>query len=405
MKLSEAGISAIKSVFANKMRSFLTMLGIIIGISSVIMLTSVGRGFQDGISGELTKMGSNMFSLYINYNENVREKDLLRMVDKNIILENPQILNVSSVYGYWGGEVINNLKKKNKKKANLQLLGVDSDYFKVNKATLLYGRLLNKDDNINRRRVAVVDNTLGKKVFGRANIVGEFVKVKTERGIQKYIVVGVIKNPMEKFMTLFKQESFSIITPIKTAHSLFKTNSVEYFEISSKNPKNIAQSAKNTIKILERVHRNKNVYIVENVSKYLNNFNKILFGITAFITFVASIALFVGGIGVMNIMLVTVTERTREIGIRKSLGAKKRDILIQFLIEAVILTLIGGGIGIAFGYGGGVLAAHFLKITPKLSLQMLIIAFAVSSSIGIIFGVYPAKKAADLNPIEALRYE
>jgi putative ABC transport system permease protein len=196
------------------------------------------------------------------------------------------------------------------------------------------------------------------------------------------------------------------VVPYKTLKKYHNTRDNGYISIRVKNINEKVRIGDEALKLLERVKKNKGVYkISKELSQALESFNKILSLASLFISAVAAISLFVGGIGVMNIMLVSVTERTREIGIRKAIGAKNRDILFQFLVEALILTVIGGILGLLIGYFGAQLIGKFIKITPILSLNVFIMAISVSSFIGIIFGVMPAIKASKLNPIDALRHE
>jgi putative ABC transport system permease protein len=401
MNFIEALKSSFQNIISNKMRSFLTMLGIVIGISSVIMIMSVGNGSKEKITGEFDKLGVSM--LTIRMKEVTDARDFLKLSDVQVLKMHPQVQSVAPVSYDMGSKIRLRNPKETK---NTQVIGTNSELKNIEKIDIMYGRFLMPNDDKASSQVTIIDNGLALKVFGREDVIGEKIHLKTYYGSYKLTVVGVIKNPNAMFESLFGDKFPAIIyMPIETFERDFSNDSIGQFVASIKDSSKINDTSIELTKMLERKHRNKDKYYVDNVMKNLEQINMILTGITAFISFVAGISLFVGGIGVMNIMLVTVTERTREIGIRKSLGATNKDILVQFLIEAIIITMIGGIIGIAAGYAGGLLVGSFIKITPSVSILSVTITVLISSAVGIIFGVFPARKAARLDPIEAMRYE
>jgi putative ABC transport system permease protein len=224
--------------------------------------------------------------------------------------------------------------------------------------------------------------------------------------VQRYSVVGVIENANAALETQYG-DSYpeTVFLPLVTVQRLFGVKQISQIVAVVSDTDKITEVATALTGALDRLHGTTGNYYAQNIMQIMEQINQITGLFTGFISAVAGISLLVGGIGVMNIMLVTVTERTREIGIRKSIGAKRRDIRTQFLIEAVILTGLGGAIGLALGYAGGQIAGSFVGVTPLMSPQSVVLAVAISSGIGIIFGVYPANKAAKLDPIEALRYD
>lgn len=403
MNLIESIKSSFRSVFSNKMRSFLTMLGIIIGISSVIMITSVGQGSQAALTGEFDKLGVNMLTISLKDSSKATSRDQLTMDDIDIIKSHPQVRSVTP--SYQGGNAKVQLRNPKEYKNSI-LIGVNESYKDISPLDFKYGRFLIEADVKMRSKVAIIDDVLAKEIFGYDDIVGQQVEVQVKQVKHSFTVIGVIKNPMGDFASLFPDQIPAMLyMPIGAVHDLYGTTRIQSFAVSIEDKDKINDTSLELTKMLEKKHRNEDQYYVQSASESLDVVNKVLGYFTAFISFVAAISLLVGGIGVMNIMLVTVTERTREIGIRKSLGAKNKDIRTQFLIEAMILTIIGGIIGMILGYLGGLGIGSLMNIAPKVSLIVVALTVTLSSIIGIIFGVYPANKAAKLDPIDALRYE
>ncbi|NMA84709.1 MAG: FtsX-like permease family protein [Epulopiscium sp.] len=403
MNLIESMKSALLSVFANKMRAFLTMLGIIIGISSVIMITSIGQGSQAALTGEFDKLGVSMLTISLKDASKASARDRLVMDDMEVIRSHPEVFNVTPIYQAMGAEI---QLRNPKEYRHSMLIGVNESYKDISAFDFLYGRFLIEADVQAKSKVAVIDNNLAKEIFGYEDVVGQQIAIQVKQVKHPFTIIGVVKDPMGGFASLFPDQIPAMIyMPISAVHDLYGTDHIQSIAVSIENVDKINETSLELTKMLEKKHRNEDQYYVQSSTESLDVINTVLGYFTAFISFVAGISLLVGGIGVMNIMLVTVTERTREIGIRKSLGARNKDIRTQFLIEAVILTMIGGIIGILLGYLGGLGIGSLMNITPKVSLAIVLFTVTLSSIIGIIFGVYPANKAAKLDPIEALRYE
>ncbi len=404
MNFSESIISALSSLLSNKMRSILTMLGIIIGISSVILITSVGNGFNKSVSGEFEKLGFNGLEIYTNTftpELMVTERDKIKIDDKDLLLKHEAVDAVSLITSASG---IVKLKNPNESKG-IDISATDNHFTNIRALELSSGRFLNQSDYDRANKVIVIDEITSKLIFGRSNTVGEKFSIEINSKSTNFTIVGVIKNDESEGM-LIENQAISYI-PITTLYEILgnedsflvllaKANEDYDVNILSEEIKKILGFAHNT---------NPEKYVVSDITAMMGSLTDILTAITAFISFVAAISLVVGGVGVMNIMLVTVTERTREIGIRKSLGATNGNIQFQFLIESIFLTAIGGAIGIIIGYSGSILVGNAFKITPVLSIPIILAVVIISSLIGIVFGVYPANKAAKLDPIEALRYE
>lgn len=402
MNIKEGVLSAFNTLRSNKMRSFLTMLGIIIGISSVIMISTIGKGFQEGIVKNLNEISKNNIDIQIEPNPDVQTKR------KDIFVED-DIEYLKTIKGVDSISLIEDTYVQidlGEDKKWIQITGGNSDVLRISSMKLLYGRNITNTDNRLKKKVVIIDDLLAKKKFGKIDVIGEKIDFITDGRKETYIIIGVIENIMKKLSETIRDDIYMAVVPYKTLKKYHNTRDNGYISIRVKNINEKVRIGDEALKLLERVKKNKGVYkISKELSQALESFNKILSLASLFISAVAAISLFVGGIGVMNIMLVSVTERTREIGIRKAIGAKNRDILFQFLVEALILTVIGGILGLLIGYFGAQLIGKFIKITPILSLNVFIMAISVSSFIGIIFGVMPAIKASKLNPIDALRHE
>ncbi|MDR2648564.1 MAG: ABC transporter permease [Clostridiales bacterium] len=405
MNILENLKSSIKNVFANKMRALLTMLGIIIGIGSVIMIMSIGAGSQAAMNEQFESMGMGRINVSVaGNNRDISQNDLMTIKDYNALAENEDIKYIAATYS--ASAEIKLLDKTKTKRASLT--GIYGDYQQITSPTLLYGRYIIDNDNDLAAKVAVINDTTAVNVFGAADesVIGRKISLPTYRGVQKYTVVGVLSNANAAIERQYSDQfPESVIMPIVTLQRLYGTSQVDQITVlanDSNNADSVATALTNRLDIL---HRTTEKYYAQNTMAMMEQINSVTSMITGFISAVAGISLVVGGIGVMNIMLVTVTERTREIGIRKSIGARRRDIRRQFMIEAVILTGVGGAIGLTLGWGGGNAIGNLIGVAPVVTVQSVLLAVLISCGIGIVFGVYPAGKAAKLDPIEALRYE
>lgn len=278
-----------------------------------------------------------------------------------------------------------------------QLMGTNADYAPMRNVVMKEGRYFSASDEQARRRLVALDEGLASELFPKG-AVGKQVVI---RGTS-LTVVGVVKNQGSIFSM---GQSQQVYLPIRTWLDLFPYGFVNYIEGSTFEQKDVQQATDQTVKILERRHRTEGRYMSQTLEQQMEIASTVTGVMTMIIGAIAAISLVVGGIGVMNIMLVSVTERTREIGLRMALGARRRDILLQFLIEAVVLCLIGGIIGTILGVGGAFLIAKLAKWPPLISWGTIMLAFFFSAAIGIIFGLLPANKASRLDPIEALRYD
>lgn len=387
------------NVLANKMRSLLTMLGIIIGISSVIMITSVGNGFKKSVSDTFSQMGVEGIKLDIKEDKEIKDSDYFTDSDISFLKQIPDVKYVAPC-------VMNTCNVNLRTLGNTKMcvvLGSNDELKYASSIKVTSGRFLLDKDVTNHSSVAVIDSLLSRKIFGRENSVGEKIKAKFKNTNLDLTVVGIFESE-DVGIASFGMPSY-IYVPYTTLLDVSSSQNLDMIRITAYDKNKLDSLATQLVRLLEIRHNTSDKYYAQNSVQTMDTINNTLNMITTFIVFVAAISLLVGGIGVMNIMLVTVTERTREIGIRKSLGATDNNIKFQFLVEAVIITVIGGIIGIIVGYGGGIVIGNIVNIMPSFSINSVIITVLISSAIGIIFGVYPAGKAAKLDPIEALRYE
>lgn len=396
MNLLESFYTAVEGIWANKMRSSLTMLGIIIGITSVIAVTTLGEGGQKAINEEMEKFGQNNFNVYINWQTKEEQSaDDLTVEDAEVLSKISPAIEYIVPYNPSTVEM-----KGPKKEERVNLTATTADYFAMTKTIqVVKGRFFTHADDKEQRAVVVLEEALGSKLFGQMNPIGQRVRM----GNNSLVVIGTYKE--EKFKFDMGAQTFGAFVPIRYSQSLQEEPYVQMLMGTAIDKASVDPAMQQVKQYLSRKHQKKDHYRARSMQESVNQFNQLTGTLTMIFSVIAGISLVVGGVGVMNIMLVSVTERTREIGIRKALGARTGDILIQFLIESVIVCLIGGLIGVLFGLGIAALISHFANLPPLLSWNSVIIAFAFSSAIGIFFGLYPANKAAKLDPIEALRYE
>jgi putative ABC transport system permease protein len=384
---------AAEGLWMNKLRSFLTILGIIIGIAAVITVVAIGQGGRSVLMAEMEKLGANRFVIYIDWQEGEPpdERDFT-VRDISAIKELiPEITHLAPV----NNQTATIQGPKEKKPA--QVIGTDAGYAHIANVKVIRGNFL-PEGPAGGRAVAVLDEALAREIFGNIDPLGKRVTVNNLPAL----VIGLTKGE-SGFLGIQTVKNEYI--PLDFWQEVFKKRSIVQLEGYTANREEVQKAMEQAVKILERRHRAKDRYKAISLEQQMQIAGKITGIITLIIGAVAGISLLVGGIGVMNIMLVSVTERTREIGIRMALGARRRDILRQFLIEAVVLCLTGGFSGVILGAGGALLVARLAKWPPLISPVTVLIAFAFSAAVGIFFGLYPANRASRMNPVEALRQE
>ena len=394
MNFIESLKSAIQSLKGNKMRSFLTMLGIIIGISSVITMSAIGKGGQENITGNLKEGGYGKFTISVDkQDEEFRWKYLL---DDSII----EKIRESGKFKAVSPKISSNFAVKIGERKEMMFLSVTTpDFEEIDKINIVYGRNILPFEYESGEKVITIDQLTARALFtNEKNAVGQTVELSQGRRGNDitYKIVGVYKNPLEQMIKIMGGRRIPrfVRMPLNTYDKLFDLQSGGYTSliVEGKDPEKLAESMTDAKKLMADITGIEELYEVNAESNAAASFDNILSTLNIFVTFVAGISLFVGGIGVMNIMLVSVIERTKEIGIRKAIGATNGDIMIQFLMESIILTGLGGILGIIIGILLGLGIGFVVKIPPIFSTISIISSLIVSTVIGIVFGVTRASR-------------
>ena len=408
MNLGQAIMEALESVGSNKLRSALTILGIVIGVGAVIAMLAVGNGAQDTITGSISGIGSNLLFVFSgNQTTELNHVEPLTLDDAEALMDQFQAPSIdkvapiisSSITVAYGGE-----------SASTTIMGVTASYGEVRNWGMLEGEFINDENNLGLASVALIGVEVADKLFDRREgIVGETIRIDG----QPFRVTGVLES---KGGGSFGSEDDVVLIPFSTAESRLirrYNKSVDTIFVSVLDAELMSQATDEISQILRSRHRTKvgeDDFTIFSQEDFVNTAKTITGVLTIFLGGIAGISLLVGGIGIMNIMLVSVTERTREIGLRTALGARKRDILFQFLTESSLLSLLGGIIGIGLGWliafiVGKIAAASGTPFNPVVGIDAVLLATIFSTAVGLFFGIYPANRAANLEPVEALRYE
>lgn len=396
MSIIENVKMALSSLRAHKMRSILTMLGIIIGVGSVIAVVAIGQGGEAMLKSSLVGEGNTIELFYMPSDEELQANPNAWLMNPftpediqalENIPEVSQVVTISSEYAN---------ARYREERAESSVTGINQAYLDVLKLDIEQGRNFLSSDFIAGQRVAIISHSLEEELFDGEKAIGEVIYINS----QPLEIIGILEEPGGIFSFGINE----VYIPWKTWRTIFGKSEYSQVLLQTENVDDLHTAGKKAADLMNRMHDTEG-YQVLNMEEIAEGIGKITTIMTIIISSIAGVSLLVGGIGVMNIMLVSVTERTREIGIRMSLGATRGQILFQFLVESVTLTLIGGLIGMLLGTGAASLVSYFAGWPSLVSLPVIIGGILFSMLIGVIFGILPANKAASLDPIESLRYE
>lgn len=411
-RIYENIVIALKSLGSNRLRTFLTMLGIIIGVGAVVAVMGVGAGAEASIIGNIQDIGANVITIYPgkegadskgmqgrfgnNEEEEVIVKGDLYLEDVYVLKREAQLLN-EVVPVYTGGDIISYLSWS----GSTSIVGTTEDFLIVQGYEIDRGSFFTESDIANMSNVVVLGDTIVSDYFGKINPIGEIIKI----GGKNFTVIGTVKSAGASFRM---SPDDAVYVPITTAQNKLYGVNIIHNILTKVVSEELVDEATEEIKEILRMHHSilpgeGDDFIIYGNTQILEMASEISTTLTVVLGGIAAISLLVGGIGIMNIMFVSVTERTKEIGIRKAVGAKNRDIMIQFLTEGIVLSFLGGVLGIGFAYLMAWAIGSF--ITSIITATPIILALSVSSAIGLIFGIFPAMRAARLHPIDSLRYE
>lgn len=394
-----------KTLMANKVRTGLSMLGILIGVAAVVAMLALGKGAQNAIEEQLSSLGSNLFIVHagtarvggVSQESGVANR---LSYDDIQVLKN-QLSTIKEVSGMVNGRGQVTARAKN---WNTQVQGVSQGWAQMHSSEPVLGRFFTEGENISRQRVAIVGATVVRELFGSEIPIGEMIKINRVN----FQIIGVLP---EKGATGWRDQDDVIVIPVSTAmHRLMGKDYLDMMEIEIDRPENMESAQESISRILMAQHKiplsqQDDAFQIRNMADIQEALQKSSQTMAMLLSTIAAISLLVGGIGIMNIMLVSVTERTREIGLRKALGARALDILSQFLSESVVVSVVGGFFGILLGWLITVTLSAITGWATTISVNSVVLSFLFSAVIGVLFGVYPARKASHLNPIDALRSE
>ena len=398
MNIAEAASFAYDSLRANKLRAGLTMLGMVIGTASIILVVTIALTGRDYILQQIQGVGSNLIYLYYEAGSTVSGS---RTLSDDLTLDDLQEIQILPGIAAATAILVNHDRLMLEgREREVSIIGTTTDYLKVRNLKILSGRFFDDSDERSFNKVCVLTTELALKLFGTLAVEGKAVKFFQVR----FEVIGVFKEGVETFGTS-EVSTYSALVPMSVMRHFNMADKVDLIYASAQSSALVPMVSKRIQQLLEERHRPGSSYRVENLSEILKAAERIATALTLVLFLIGTISLIVSGIGIMNIMLVTVTERTKEIGIKMAIGARRREILFQFLTESIVMAATGGIIGILVGISGPLVAKWITGFDIPISPVSIILAFSLSLIAGLTFGILPAHRASRLNPTEALRYE
>lgn len=394
MDIGQSFILAVKSLMASKMRALLTMLGMIIGVSAVILISGMGEGLTSHVKDTFASLGSNIITVMAMYQTDTKYVDLDKL---------EKFVSETEGIKYYAPYIQSSATVKvNSEDISTTIYGTNEDYTSIRDRGIASGRSIQYLDVERNQRVCVVGSHVVEELFGTEvsndELLGEQIKINGN----SFKIVGVLE---EKASGIAGGDDDVVLIPYTVAQKVFNTQYVSTFYFTYADDSDSENVMDKIDRYFFNIYDDADYYFIMDAQSMMEKMYDMLDTITSILVAIAGISLLVGGVGIMNIMLVSVTERTKEIGIRKAIGATKFDVLSQFVIEAITTSVIGGTIGIILGILFTKLASTLLVIDGKVTVEAVTVAVGISSLIGIVFGYLPAKKAADMHPIDALRYE
>lgn len=405
MNVTESFLTALGALFANKLRALLTMLGIIIGVAAVITMIAIGEGAQKAVTERIQALGSNL--LFVSPGAQRGGGVTVIMSGTSVRLRNSDAAAIGDKVEAVGAVVPefsrNAQVKYQNRNWNSRIVGTVPEYEYVRNFSSQAGRYFTHAEERSYSKVAVLGRTVAENLFGTADPVGKSIRIAG----QSFEVIGVLES---KGQSGWQNPDDQIIIPLSTAQRrVFGVDYLSQVTIKVESDGRMDEAFLAIERVLRREHKLReeqdNDFTIRNQADIITTFQETQQTFTFLLAGIAAVSLLVGGIGIMNIMIVSVTERTREIGIRKAIGARKKDVLLQFLIESVVMSIAGGLLGIGLGVGGSAVLAAYGDLPSSISPQAIVMSFVFAAFVGIFFGLYPAWKASQSNVIDALRYE